>query len=232
MSEPNPPSQPKVNGSGESAGSSPVQFNSATSTKASQPKDYFAEQNKKRAEKKQKASKARKKIFIIGGVIALVAIIVAVIFIVIDMQTPKPTVKDDTDGDGNTDLSGAQNLSEQVTDVFEPTYEVGENGNIVVDGDLEAAEVTFVAALANPANKDRIDTIYLAQIIFYSSLSNNQRIVEIAENVNPSKLNLSERIKFYNLTYLAYAALGNKDRADHYYKLTREAADKVTGIGG
>ena len=219
MSESTPPDKDKL------------VFRSDMKNASQQTTDYFGEQNKKRTEKKRKASKVRKWVLIVGGIVILI-IVVIVIFVVVNRQNSGPTITDDEQSDTNSALSGAQGLSEQATDVFDPSYTRTEDGEIVVNGDLEAAEATFAAALANPANKDRIDTIYLSQIIFYSSLSDNQRIVEIAEKVDSNKLNLSEKIKFYNLVYLAYAALGNKDRSDHYYRLMREAADKVTGIGG
>lgn len=234
MSEPNSPGQPKAsepNGSASTNGT--VQFDSTMSTKAGQPKDYFAEQNQKNAEKKQKTNKVRKKVLIVGGIVALIAIIVVIVVVVINTQHSGPTVIGGGDQDGDDSaLSGVQSLNGQVTEVFNPTYSVNDEGEVVVNGNLDAAESTFEAALANPANKDRIDTIYLAQIVFYSSLGDNQRVVEIAEKVNPNKLNLSEKIKFYNLTYLAYAALGNNELKTHYYNLMREAANKVTGIGG
>lgn len=223
MSEPTPPDK--------------LVFQSNMQTASQKPTDYFAEQNQKQAEKKQKTSKIRKRIFLVGGLVALI-IIAVVTILVINHQQSGPVVSDDAGaGDGteisggNSQLAGVQKLNEQVTEVFEPTYSADENGNIVVSGDLEAAEATFAAALANAANQQRIDTIYVAQIVFYSSLSDNQRVVGIAENVDPSKLNLSEKIKFYNLTYLAYAALGDTNQANRYYNLTREAASNTSGMG-
>lgn len=210
-----------------------IVFRSDMKAASQQGTDYFAEQNKKNVEKKQKNNKIRKKVLIIGGAIALIAIIVVVVIVVLNMQHSGPTVVGGDDQDNSdTALSGVQNLNGQVTEVFNPTYTVNDEGEVVVNGNMEAAEETFEAALANPANKERIDTIYVAQIVFYSSLSDNQRVVEIAEKVNPNKLNLSEKIKFYNLTYLAYAALGNNEQKTHYYNLMREAANKVNGIGG
>lgn len=197
-----------------------------------QPIDYFAEQNQNRAEKKRKTAKKRRIAIIVGVILALIAIAVTVTLIVIDAQRPKPTVSDDNDGSGNADLAGVQNLNEEIEEAFAPTYSVNENGDVVVEGDLEAVEAMFKAALANPANKNRIDTIHLARIVFYTSIMDNQRVVEIADEVNPENLNNSEKVKFYNLTYLAYTALGNSEQAGRYKRLTTEAASKVKGIGG
>lgn len=229
MSEPNPLSQPKVNGSGESAGSSPVQFNSATSTKASQPKDYFAEQNKKRAEKKQKMKKVRKLAILIGVAIALVLVVVIVIL----ASSHGGPVVDDAGQDGNTssEMAGVNNLNEQVEEVFDPTFSVGEDGNIVMNGDFEAVEQMYAAALDNPANAGRINTIYVAQMTFYSSFGDTERVVEIVQKVDPAKLNSTEKARFYNLAYLAYAALGDTFQANHYNKLMREAGSKIEEIG-
>lgn len=196
--------------------------------------DFFAEQNQKMAEKKQKMKKIRKILIIVGSILAVVIIAIVAILIVNRVRhASSPVVEESgSSSDGNSEMVGVQDLNEKIEEVFKPTYSVDESGNVVVSGDIEAAEKSYEAALANPANKKRIDTIYLAQIVFYASLSDNQRIVEIAEKVDPERLNTSEKIKFYNLTYLAYAALGNKEQADRYYLLTREAADKVNGIGG
>ena len=225
MSEPTP-GQPQAGGLEGQSGNSPVQFDSTMSTKAGQPRDYFAEQNAQRAEKKQKVAKVQKKVIIISVIIALIAIIAAVIVV------PRIWNQDTALGDDDSELSGVQQLDDKATGAYAPTYSMGEDGNVVVEGDLSAAEGTFTAALNNPANKEKLDTIYVAQMVFYESLSDNQRIVEVAAQVDPSKLNLAEKIKFYNLTYLAYSALGDKSQAQHYYNLMREATRNVTGIGG
>ena len=222
---------------GEQTPPNKLVFQSNMQTASQQPKDYFAEQNQKRAEKAAKQTKTRKRLII--GLVLLLVIIVAVIVILLVFrpQHSGPVVSDDAGQDGssvvggNSELAGVENLNQQVTEVFAPTYSVDANGNVVVNGDMAAAEATFEAALANPANEKRTSTIYLAQIVFYSSLGDNQRIVEIVPNVKPDDLNISEKIKFYNLAYLAYAALGDKNQATHYYNLTREAANKVEGIG-
>lgn len=234
MSEPNLPKPGNSNNKpNPPANIDSVQFNSAMTAKVSQPQDYFAEQNQERAEKKRKFSQVRNKVLLIGGLLALIIVVTVTVLIILRPWNSGPTISNGDGQDGSdSELAGAEDLSEQVTEVFKPTYTVGEDGNIVVGGNLEEAEATFEAALNNPANKDRLDTIYLSQMIFYSSLSNNQRVVEIAEKVKPDKLNLSEKIKFYNLTYLAYAALGDKDQTNRYYNLMREAANKVQGIGG
>lgn len=226
---------------GEQTPPNKLVFQSNMQTASQQPKDYFAEQNQERAKKAAKLSKARKRLIIIIGIVVLLVVIVAIIiiFAVIKPQHSGPVVSDDAgQGDsstvvsgGNSQLAGVDKLNQQVTEVFAPTYSVDANGNVVVNGDMAAAEATFEAALANPANENRISTIYLTQIVFYSSLGDNQRVVEIVPNVKPDDLNISEKVKFYNLAYLAYAALGDKNQAAHYYNLTREAANKVEGIG-
>lgn len=229
MSEPNPPSQPKANGPGDPAGSSPVQFNSKTSAKANQPKDYFAEQNKKRAEKKQKAKKIHKIAILISAIAMLVLIVLIVVLV---SSHSGPVVDDDEQGGNGSELSAVQNLNEQVEEVFEPSFSVGEDGNLVMNGDFEAVEQMYAAALDNPANAGRIDTIYLAQMTFYSSFGDTERVVEIAQKVEPKKLNSVEKASFYNLAYLAYNALGDTLHAEYYNKLMREAGSKIEEIGG
>lgn len=206
-----------------------------------QPIDYFAEQNQKREEQRQKLGKVRKWGIIIGGiVVVLVIAVIAVVLVVKNLQSSSGLIVSDdasqSGGEGNSsaemELSSVDKMSEQVNEIYEPSYSVDENGNIVVSGNLEEVEAAFAASLKNPANQKRLDTIRLTQIIFYSSIVDRQRVVEIAAEVDPSRLNMSERLKFYNLTYLAYAALGDSEQATHYYLLMKEVANKVSGYNG
>ncbi len=212
-----------------------VKFSSRSKSVSGEKVDYFAEQNAKRAEKDKKAAKVRKWGLVIWALIVLATVITAVVLVVTKMQRPKLNVPeeggDSSSSDGNSGMAAVEDLNEQVTEVFAPTYSVDENGNVVVSGDLEAAKAAFEAALANPANKKRINTIYLSQIVFYASISDHQGVIDVAAKVDPEKLNISEKIKFYNLTYLAYAALGDTEHANQYYTLMRAAANNVTGIG-
>ncbi len=217
MSEPTPPDK--------------IVFRSDMQTASQKPADYFAEQNKQRAEKKAKQKKQVKLALWIGIPIILILVAGLVVWLVIitsnhsDSSAPGGS-------EGNPELSEVQDLNNQAIDAFAPTYSSDEDGNIIINGDLDAAEETFATELADAKNADRLDTIYLAQIVFYTSIEDNARAAEIVGKVNPDNLNLSEKIKFYNLAYLAYAALGNTDRANYYYDLTRAITSTENGIGG
>ncbi len=203
-----------------------------------QPVDFFAEQNQKSAERKQKLKKALKWVIPVAAVLVMAAIGVAVFFIVRSAKNSNGPVVDDTPVDETREdaieasLKGVEKLNTTVNEVYKPTYTINESGEVTVDGDLAAAEATFEAAMKNPANKNRLNTIRLAQIVFYTSIMDYQKVVDVAADVDASWLNSSEQLRFYNLTYLAYKELGNEDEAGRYYVLMRDVADKVKGYVG
>lgn len=208
-------------------------FRSDMATASQKPKDYFKEQNAKAAEKKQRRRKVLKRVLIIVVPIITIIIVGIVVFVIIGNHKDSGiAIPESPDSDGGAALDNVQDLSNLATEVYAPSYKVDENGNVVAEGDLEAVERTFAAALADQRNAERRDTIYLAQINFYASIEDNQKIVDLAGQVDPNKLNSSEKVRFYNLVYLAYTALGDKSQAEHYYRLMRSAAANVTGIGG
>lgn len=197
-----------------------------------QPMDYFAEQNQKLAEQRQKMKKMLK--LIIPAVVVVVLMVLGVWGISIIKHTKDstgPVVAEDIVDEDNSEsiksgLNSAVQLRNQMVEIYEPTYSI-QDGDFVASGNMAEVDAAFEAAQKNPANKNRINTIYLSQILFYSDYGKHRELVEIADKVDPSRLNLVERVKFYNLVYLAYLALGDVEKADSYYALGVEDSRKL-----
>lgn len=227
MSEPNPPSQPKASGPGNAAGNNPVQFNSAMSTKAGQPKDYFAEQNQKQTAEKAKRSKQIKRALLIG--IPAFALVVGAIVVIVIINFNKPVV---TPSEENQQT--ANSIYDKVMDKvnkLRPALATPGASTAPSESAVAEADQVFESAIAEATeirNVGEADAIRVAQMLFYISVGTDYaKMLEIGETVeNIDALELQQQLQYYNIMANAYARVDNEEKAAEYYA----EASRIAGI--
>lgn len=227
MSEPNPPSQPKASGPGNVAGSNPVQFNSAMSAKADQPKDYFAEQNAKRNEKKKKRSKQIKLALIIGIPTSILVVCAVVALVILNFNKPVVTPSEENQQTANSIYDKVMDKVNKVRPALTnpgastapSEASVAEADKIFEDAIAEATEIR---------NVGEADAIRVAQMLFYISVGTDYaKMIEIGEKVeNVDALELQQQLQYYNVMANAYAREDNSEKAAEYYA----EASRIAGI--
>lgn len=223
MSEPNPPSQPKASGSGND----PVQFSSAMTTKAGQPKDYFAEQNQKQTAEKAKRSKQVKRALLIG-IPALVLVVGAIVAIVI-VNFNKPVV---TPSEENQQTANSiYNKVMDKVDKLRPALNTPGGSAAPSESAIAEADRVFEEAISEAVeirNTGEADAIRVAQMLFYISVDTDYaKMIEIGEKVeNVGALELQQQLQYYNVMANAYARIDNEEKAAEYYA----EASRIAGI--
>lgn len=205
-----------------------VQFHSASIDPAAKKADYFAEQNQKAAAEKTKHKKITKKVLLIGIpvlVLAIIAVVLAIIFL------PKQTVTPD-DPEMPTISTGSTEEITKLRDYAQSIYD-GTAGTVTTG--LAAADEMFddAIAAAEANGGGNLDQVRLSRMLFYVNLGDYQGILDTGNEVNPDNLSTNQRATYYNLLALAYTVQGNSERATEYYDLSYELRQEAgNGVGG
>lgn len=216
-----------------------VQFSSAMTAKAEQPKDYFAEQNAKQAEAKQASAKTRKRLLIILGAVIGVIVIALVAWLVVWLNSEPEVVytgetiyfNDETIAENIVDLRKlAQNAFNKTDNNGSENSESGEGAEL--GNDIAAAEVVFAHALSVPENKNYASQINLAKELFYQNNGYYEQLLENKDKVNPNDLTAEQRAAYYNAVSMAYYYTGDKAKSEEYMHLTQDAQSELGEFGG
>lgn len=204
MSEPTPPDK--------------IVFRSDMQTASQKPADYFAEQNKQRAEKKAKQKKQVKLALWIGGTLVIILLAGLIAWLAVLMsQTSSSDNAGITLGSGS--IEEIDTLRDLADDVFDASASVGTDGEFTISGNIEAASQLFVSTLNNAENKKYADQIRLSAMSFYYYNGYYDELVKYAEEVNPENLSYDQKIMFYNLASLGYSSIGNSVKSDEYMNM-------------
>lgn len=204
MSEPTPPDK--------------IVFRSDMQTASQKPADYFAEQNKQRAEKKAKQKKQVKLALWIGGTLVIILLAGLIAWLAVLMsQTSSSDNAGITLGSGS--IEEIDTLRDLADDVFNASASVGTDGEFTISGNIEAASQLFVSTLNNAENKKYADQIRLSAMSFYYYNGYYDELVKYAEEVNPENLSYDQKIMFYNLASLGYSSIGNSVKSDEYMNM-------------
>ncbi len=196
-------------------------------TKATRPKEYFDEQNRKNAEKKKQDNKNRKMILIIGAAIVGVLALIGIIWLVV-IKANEPT------NDPGTRVpiitNGSDEEITQIRNYLQGIYNDNTNDSIETDpSGLEAADEAFNEILKENGSDDYINQVNLAKIMFYFDNGFNEEILNNKDSINPTELALGQRASYYNIVALAYFDIGDSEQANKYLKLTSKTLYELNG---
>lgn len=175
-----------------------------------QPIDYFAEQNRVRAEKRAKRKKLIRIMIIVGGVLLLLLAGLTVLLLInIPSQNDGTVLSADS-------IEEVERLRELAETNFAPTAYENSQGEAVLEGDIESAAAIFTSALKDVRNRNYTNQIRLSAMSFYYYNGYYQEVVSYAENVDVNKLTDDQKVMFYNLAALGYEGIGNVIKSNEY----------------
>jgi len=199
-------------------------------TKATKPREYFDEQNRKTAERKKQDNKNRKTIIIIGaaiiGVLALIAIIWWVVIKVSEPKGPTGQVIPTITSDSNEEVNKVQEYLQNVYNDYNAEDSNDTNNN---SAKLDAANEAAEEILASGSNSQYASQIILAQIKFYFSNGYYDEIIANADKVNVDDLAPEQKLSYYNCLALTYQNQGNQEKSDEYFNLLFAISTEVNG---
>lgn len=218
MSEPNPPSQPKASGPGNAAGSNPVQFNSAMSTKAGQPKDFFAEQNQKRQDEIERKRKRTKVSIILVSIILVVLVVTGVVLWILIFS------KDNT-------TSNESDLPQQIVMQNEAQTAYEDGGRSVAA--IEKYFANKIAEARSAHNETRVRELMLIKMAIFGANYYTEQVIEAAKDIDIDDLSKEQIGTYCGMLSNAYSTLGDMEKAEYYSNLAieRGAYDEVEGQG-
>ncbi len=202
-------------------------------TKATRPKEYFDEQNRKNAEKKKQDNKNRKMILIIGAAIVGVLALIGIIWlVVIKANEPKgPTGQNipSIDSGSNEEVDKIQQYLQTVYDDY------GDKGDTDNGADnsarLEATNQATEEILAEGNNSDYASQIFLAQIRFYFGSGYYDEIIANADKIDVNQLTPEQKLSYYNCLALTYQQQGDQQKSDEYFNRLFEVSTEINGTG-
>lgn len=179
-----------------------VQFSSAMTAKAEQPKDYFAEQNAERAEKKQKVTKTRNRLLIILGAVIGIAVGALVAWLVVWLTQ-----------DHADDLPAPTSMQNEAQAAYEAS------GN-----DAAAIKDFFNKQKAEATSDEEITELLVVEASTYSANGLWEDAASVAEEANGRIDSMTdEQLGRYSGTlFNVYSNLGDTTTAEYYYNLSIE----------
>lgn len=197
-------------------------------TKATRPKEYFDEQNRKNAEKKKQDNKNRKMILIIGAAIVGVLVLIGIIWLVVIKMTPvnepagKVPIPVMTDG-SNEEISEVQNYLQDIYD------NDGKATTSNAQMRLDTADEAFAGLVEKQKDSTYLSQINLAKLLFYANNGFSEAIISNKDSVNPEVLSLDQKASYYNILASAYRSIGDIEQADRYLRMTSEILYELNG---
>lgn len=200
-------------------------------TKATRPKEYFDEQNRKNAEKKKQDNKNRKMILIIGAAIVGVLALIGIIWLVVikaneptnDPGTRVPIITNGSDEE-------VSKIREYLQDVYNNTNK--ENSNNDDQSKLNAADEALNDILNEPGGQEYINQINLAKMLFYFDNGLYSNIIAIKDSIDVNSLQPEQQITYYNTLYVTYQSLQDYEKANEYFVLSYNLSKELGGAGG
>lgn len=186
----------------QAAPSNGVQFQSGQiGTHTAKQYDAFAEHKQKAATKKEKANKARRLAIIIAGVIAALAAIGLIIYMIISIINKKPEPE-----------APAIEEPPLSTSLLEEAREIANKK----DATPEEVESFFEGAFASSTDPVETDQIRLAQFLYYFNLPDAQKATEISALIKADNLPNEDKVAYYSALSQIYHTQGNEEQANHY----------------
>lgn len=203
--------------------------------KTTKRQDPFAEQNK-RAAKQQKEDQKKRKIAaivlsIVGGVVVVGLVIWLIVFLIQNFApdesaTGTVVFSSDTVTQDMTDLGNLANSA------FGGEVTRNDEGEIVVNGNMDAADTVFDKTINFPQNQDFTNQINLSRIKFYQDNGRYDLVINYLEQIDPEKLSVSERASYYNIASITYHQLGDDEKSEEYLRLAQNAQVEMGEFGG
>ncbi len=203
-------------------------------TKATRPKEYFDEQNRKNAEKKKRDTKNRRNIIIIGaailGALALIGLIwfVVIKIMPVDEPTSKVPIPVMTDG-SNEEISEVRKYLQAY---YGEATVSADNNSPEAQTKLNEAEAALDRVLAEPGGEEYKNQILLAQLQFLVENSLYSEASELDGKIDTDALSLEQRGTYYNFLAQTYSVLGDSEKSQEYFKTSIDILVTAGGIGG
>ena len=188
-------------------------FRSDMKTVSRQTKDYFAEQNKKRAEKKAK----RKKYTLLIGIPLCIVLVVSITVFLLNQSTSTPTTPEENQQTANTiytqimdNVSTSRPILAGTGSGVAPTTEAIAEANAAFEAEISDA--------LEDKNAGAADAIRVAQMVFYINVGTDYaKMIEIGETVGDiDKLELEQQLQYYSIMSAAYTNQGDEEKAAFY----------------
>lgn len=210
-----------------------VQFTTAMATKSGQPKDYFVEQNQKQAEKKAQYRK-KLKFFLLLSIIPCACLIALITILVIHSNNESATSPIAAtiyfdDKTVNEDMIDLRNLA---TGAFNTVVVEESDGQVTINGDIDAANEVFNAALSVPQNDKYSSQINLSRIIFYLNNGRYDLVIKSLDNIDTESLTTAQRASYYNTVAMACYYIGDEEKSAEYTRLAQNAQAELGEFGG
>lgn len=220
-----------------------VAFKSADiGVKTAVKEDPFALQNQRAAAKKQQAKKDRKKLYLIVGIVAGVAVLALLVISLVllfnkpqDAPIDQPTASELEPAPDRTISAPVEELSS----LADEAYQANEDNpaaaeEVFNDAINNAAPVDNSASNNDAANAERqayVNQVQLAKVMFYAQNGYYHKIIENESQVQPDTMTARQRATYYNMLYLAYYENGDTVKAEEYMNLATQAAAEAGGHG-
>ena len=211
--------------------------NNIHNTQATKPKEYFEEQNRKRAERKKKDNKNRQMIIIIGtSVLGALILVWAVWFLIIKL-TPS---EEPQNGIPVPVMTSGDN--EEIADVVK--YIQSRYGDVVVNAGseledsseirekLDEANAAVEQVLTEQGGTEYQNQILFAQLQFYVNNGFYAEAVAMEGGINLPSLTLEQQGIYYNFLARAYSSLGDTEASQRNFKTSIDILVEAGGIGG
>lgn len=194
---------------------------------SSRQEDPFAEQNRKRAVKKQTRNAKRQKaapiVVIIISVILVATAIVGLVFLIIHLSHRTVSEIPEINGSTTQDIANYRDLLQNF---------YNKRPDATEDEKLQAVQDAVNSALDTANGRENESAIKVAQVIF---LSNNNLYTEAAEkakDIDENALDPEQKMLFYSIMYNIKNNLGQVDEANDYYFKMYELNEELGGVGG
>lgn len=188
--------------------------------KSAQKTDHFAEQNQRRIAKKEENKKRSKRAAIILAALIGIVSLSLVIWLII-LLIPKP---DNTFIEPEILPTNMEELKNEADKIYKDT------------GSLDSADQIFQNTINTIENttsgstqQAHINQVYWTQFLFYAENLENEKIIELAPEVNPDLLDDYQKISYYNILYQVSYAMGDTEAQERYYNLFTEISEKIYG---
>ncbi len=199
-------------------------------TKATRPKEYFDEQNRKNAEKKKRDTKNRRNIIIIGAaILGALALIGLIWFVVIKINQPANNPGTRTPIVTNGSDEEISKIREYLQDVYNSD---GADKNNNGQDKLNAADEALNEILNEPGGEEYANQINLAKMLFYFDNGLYSNIVAIKDSIHIDSLQPEQQITYYNTLYVTYQSLQDYEKANEYFVLSYNLSKELGGAGG
>lgn len=199
---------------------------------------YFAEQNRKAAEKCKMAEQIREKVrpivFMVGGLVVIGLAIWGVVALISSSTTELSPLPDDI----TLGSEGAQEVQDQAQDIWQEALQGAEQDMGDVGGaELEAKGVAAVtdyfdkrAGQASAMNV-KIDLALIEMALFVSN-GQPEAAIKSSERVSPDEMNDVQKSQYYGMLMNVYYGWGDTAKGDEYSNLLERVNNEDVEVEG